>query len=158
VADGSLRPELYYSLAVVVVRVPPLRLRPDDIRHLLEQALDDFSRRYGRPRPTVDPGRLESLTRHSWPGNIRELLNLAERAVVIGPEALALDVIEYVSAEFPKLEPGFSLSNYLESTERRILVEALRKTGGDRARAGRLLGVERNTLRYKLNKYGLLDK
>ncbi|MFT6229862.1 MAG: DNA-binding NtrC family response regulator [Myxococcota bacterium] len=88
---------------------------------------------------------------------MRELFNIAERAVVMGPSSLDGDIIEAAPAGLPKLEPGFALSNYMESVERQILVEALRKADGDRNQAGRLLGVERNTLRYKLNKYGLLD-
>jgi DNA-binding NtrC family response regulator len=89
---------------------------------------------------------------------VRELLNLAERAVVMGVEAFDLEVVEAPTEGLPKLEPGFDLAAYLEGVERRILIDALRKSGGDRNRAGRLLGVERNTLRYKLNKYGLLDR
>lgn len=158
VAEGRLRPELYYALAVIVVQVPPLRSRPEDVGPLLDLALDAFSQRYGRPKPEVDPARTAALARHLWPGNVRELLNLAERAVVMGPDALELDVVEAPTEGMPKLEPGFNLAAYLEGVERRILVEALRRAGGDRNRAGRILGVERNTLRYKLNKYGLLDR
>jgi two-component system response regulator HydG len=158
VAEGRLRPELYYALAVIVIQVPPLRSRREDVLPLLEQALETTARRYGRPRPLIDPQRARALERHAWPGNVRELLNLAERAVVMGPEAFDFDVTESTGDGMPKLEPGFDLATHLESIERRILVEALRKCGGDRNRAGRLLGVERNTLRYKLNKYGLLDR
>jgi DNA-binding NtrC family response regulator len=157
VAEGRLRPELYYALAVIVVPVPPLRARPDDILAILDQALESCSQRYGRPKPAVDPVLARQLVRHAWPGNVRELLNLAERAVVMGVDALHIDTSEPQSEGLPDMEDGFSLASYLETVERRILVEALRKSGGDRNRAGRLLGVERNTLRYKLNKYGLLD-
>lgn len=158
VAEGKLRSELFYALAVVVVRCPPLRERREDVLPLLNAALDRFSKRYRRPRPEVSEAHLKRLQAHTWPGNIRELLNLAERAVVMGAEAFDLEIIDAPPAGLPKLEPGFSLSSYLDSVERQILVEALRKTSGDRAQAGRLLGVERNTLRYKLNKYGLLDR
>ena len=159
VADGRLRQELYYALAVIVVTVPPLRQRQEDIVALLDSALTGLSQRYHRPKPTVPDHVADQLRRHAWPGNVRELLNLAERAVVMGPEAWDLDVVEAPAAEgMPKLEPGFDLAQYLEGIERRILIEALRKASGDRNRAGRMLGVERNTLRYKLNKYGLLDR
>ena len=158
VAEGKLRPELYYQLAVVVIPVPPLRQRQADIVPLFLQGLQAYSARYGRPTPTLPAHQLELLSQHVWPGNIRELLNLAERTVVMGAEGFSLEVIEESGPGLPKLEPGFSLSQYLERMERRILVEALRRSGGDRAQAGRLLGVERNTLRYKLNKYGLLEK
>lgn len=158
VAEGQLRPELYYQLAVVVIQVPPLRRRAEDIGPLFRQGLAAYAERYDRPLPELPGDTMQLLERHFWPGNIRELLNLAERTVVMGREGFNLDVIEDSGPGLPKLEPGFSLSAYLEGMERRLLVEALRRSGGDRAAAGRLLGVERNTLRYKLNKYGLLEK
>ncbi len=158
VAEGQLRPELYYRLAVVVIQVPPLRRRTEDIVPLFKKGLRSYSRRYGRDTPRTSAEMREQLTRHYWPGNTRELLNLAERTVVMGGDGFNLGVIEDSSPGLPKLEPGFSLAAYLESVERRILVEALRRASGDRAQVGKLLGVERNTLRYKLNKYDLLDK
>jgi len=161
VASGQLRPEVYYKLAVVVISVPPLRQRKEDIRPLFDAALNHYSERYGRPRPEVPERIYRDLELHYWPGNIRELRNVAERAVVLGEQGLEVGVIATSDAGgsgMPKLEPGFSLSRYLEDVERSILEEALRQTGGDRNAAGRLLGVERNTLRYKLNKYDLLER
>ncbi len=159
VAEGTLRPELYYRLAVVVVQVPPLRRRPEDIVPLFERVLDSYAQRYRRPHQAIGPRLRERLQRHFWPGNIRELVNLAERVAVLGQDGIDLEVAESEpTSGMPDLESGFNLSDYLEGVERRILVEALRKTNGDRAAAGKLLGVERNTLRYKLNKYGLLDR
>ncbi len=160
VASGQLRPELYYKLAVVVVTVPPLRQRKEDIRPLFDVAVDYYSKRYRRPRPEVPDRIYRNLETHYWPGNIRELRNVAERAVVLGSDGLEFGVIRTSNSNsgLPKLEPGFSLARHLEDVERSILEEALRQTGGDRNAAGRLLGVERNTLRYKLNKYDLLDR
>jgi DNA-binding NtrC family response regulator len=158
VAEGALRPELYYRLAVVVVPVPPLRRRTEDILPIFEGALADYCQRYGRPLPTISARVRDDLQRHTWPGNIRELVNLAERAAVMGEEGAAFDASEDAGPGMPKLENGFNLNDYLESVERRILAEALRKENGDRAAVGKILGVERNTLRYKLNKYGLLDR
>lgn len=158
VHEGQLRADLYYKLSVVVVQVPPLRQRPEDIVPLFSQALSEYAERYHRPLPTLGRELEARLRNHSWPGNIRELTNLAERTVVLGTDAAEVEVIDRPPPGLPSLEPGFSLSTYLENVERRILIEALRQSGGDRAQAGRLLGVERNTLRYKLNKYGLLDR
>ncbi len=158
VAAGKLRPELYYRLAVVVIQVPPLRRRKHDILPLYLRALEHFATKYGRPQPTVAEADRENLMAHYWPGNIRELRNLAERTVVLGESGFNLEVIQDQSPGLPTLEPGFSLSAHLEQVERDILEEALRQAGGDRTAAGKLLGVERNTLRYKLNKYGLLRK
>lgn len=158
IAEGKLHAELYYALSVIAVQVPPLRARSEDVLPLLDAALERFSDRYGRSRPHLSDDQRRTLRRHGWPGNVRELSNLAERAVVMGPDALHVDVQPPRTMGMPQLEIGFSLANYMESVEKRILSEALRLSAGDRTRAGRLLGVERNTLRYKLNKYGLLDK
>jgi DNA-binding NtrC family response regulator len=157
-SEGKIRPELYYRLAVVVIQVPPLRSRSEDIARLFRSGLDTYAGRFGRPAPDITPRMKDLLERHYWPGNLRELFNLAERTVVLGEDGFNLEVIDAPGAGLPKLEVGFSLSTHLEDVERRILVEALRRSGSDRTLAGRLLGVERNTLRYKLNKYGLLDK
>lgn len=158
VAEGTLRSDLYFGLAVVVLQVPPLRERPDDIIPLLNHALASYAERYRRDAPRLTEDQSGRLLQHAWPGNVRELLNIAERAIVMGPGALDMEVVRRTAPGLPNLEPGFSLSSYLETIERRLLMEALRRSGGDRAAAGRLLGVERNTLRYKLNKYDLLDR
>ncbi len=158
VAAGQFRQELFYALAVVVITVPPLRERKDDIIPLMERALSTLARRYSRPRPSLTAAKADRLREHAWPGNIRELLNLAERAVVMGPSAFDIESVESTSPGLPKIDLGFNLAAYLEGVERQILVEALRKADGDRNQAGKLLGVERNTLRYKLNKYGLLER
>lgn len=157
VAEGSLRGDLYFTLAVVVVGVPPLRQRPEDIVPLFEQALVVASEKYGRPEPTLDDDQRAALQRHTWPGNLRELSNLAESTALLGPAGFSLGAGASGDGDIPDFNQGFKLADHLEAIERRILVEALRQADGDRNAAGRLLGVERNTLRYKLNKYGLLD-
>lgn len=157
VTEGRLRADLYFRLAVLVIPVPALRERADDIIPLFEHALEQFSTRYGRPRPDISPDRAQALRAQAWPGNIRELMNLAERAVVLGDPALNLSVSPAAPAALPSFGAGFSLSAHLEAVERAILVEALKLADGDRAAVGRMLGVERNTLRYKLNKYNLID-
>jgi DNA-binding NtrC family response regulator len=123
------------------------------------RSLKQHATRYRRHMPKIDNAMLESLRAHSWPGNVRELSNLAERTVVMGPGPFEFEPTQETPLTgAPALEPGFSLSDHLEEVARQVLVAALQKAGGDRNQAGRLLGVERNTLRYKLNKYGLLDK
>jgi two-component system response regulator HydG len=158
VAEGSLDPHLYYDLAVIVVAVPPLRERQEDIIPMMRSALAQLSARYRRPAPALPPELEDRLMHHSWPGNVRELFNLAERAVVLGPDALRLETVRAATPGLPVLEPGFSLSDWMDRMERRILAEALRRTDGDRNAAGRLLNVERNTLRYKLVKHKLIDR
>jgi DNA-binding NtrC family response regulator len=151
-----LSSNLYYALAVVILQVPPLRERQEDIVPLFRQGLAVRSSQYGRPIPALTPRHIALLEQHGWPGNIRELNNLAERAIIMGVETLTFQPKSNRLSDIPDLAPGFSLASHLEDIERKILTEALRQADGDRALAGRLLGVERNTLRYKLNKYGLL--
>lgn len=156
VTQGLLRPELYYALSVVTVRVPPLRERTQDLLAMFEHALKRYAELYKRPVPQLEAADLARIERHSWPGNVRELFNLAERTVVLGAEGFDLHPLSRSSTDLPSFEPGFSLSSYLDEVERRVIAEALQQAEGDRNVAGRMLGVERNTLRYKLNKYGLL--
>jgi DNA-binding NtrC family response regulator len=160
VRDGTLRPELYFKLAVLVVNVPPLRERPEDVLPLFDAALRRFSARFQRPVPTIPRPLFEDLARHTWPGNVRELMNAAERAVVMGFEAFQVAPAIRASpdsAGLPDVGEGFSLTDHLEGVEARLLEHALKQTGGDRNKAAKLLGVERNTFRYKLQKYGLLE-
>lgn len=158
VSAGAVVPELYFRLAVLPLRLPPLRERPEDIPSLLDHFLHASSRMLDRARPDLAAGQVAALQQHSWPGNVRELANLAERCCVLGPSVLEVPSTG-APAEAPgPLTEGFQLSNHLESVERRLLERALEQTGGDRPAMSRLLGLERNTLRYKLNKYGLLDR
>jgi DNA-binding NtrC family response regulator len=160
VAEGAMLPELYFRLAVLVVRVPPLRTRSDDIEPLLDHFLVQAGRALSREAPTVDPHTRRRLANHGWPGNVRELANLAERAVVLGAQYLQITPLAAPGqgGEAADLGDGFSLSGHLEQIERALLEQAIEETGGDRPAMSRLLGLERNTLRYKLNKYGLLDR
>jgi len=145
--------ELYYRLAVLVVPVPSLRERVSDLPELVEAIVSEREQALGRtaPRPTEE--QLAALARHPWPGNLRELEAVVERAVVFGRWSLDAEPVEPSVVE---LREGFSLPQHLESVERGVLVRAMEQAGGDRAEVGRLLGLERNTLRYKLKKYGLL--
>jgi len=156
--EGKLASELYYGFAVLPAHVPGLRDRPEDILPLFDAALRGFAARYNRPQLETSRTVQKQLLAHSWPGNIRELRNVAERAVVLGEGALQIHVVRASSGGLPPLANGFNLAAFMEQQERRILVEALRQAKGDRSAAGKLLGVERNTLRYKLNKYGLLER
>ncbi|MCB9743166.1 MAG: hypothetical protein H6740_11250 [Alphaproteobacteria bacterium] len=152
--------ELYYRLAVLELRVPPLRERPDDIETLLSSWVGRRAKRLGVEPPRPSPEQLRALRLHAWPGNLRELAAVAERAVVFGAEAYSIKVqpVERPDASLPELAEGFELAKYLEDLERTLLIRAIDQTDGDRGAMSRILGVERNTLRYKLNKYGLLDR
>ncbi len=146
---------LYYQLAVLVLDIPPLRERVEDLPALFERILAERSQALGRTAPRPTPAQLERLQAHHWPGNLREAAAVCERATVFGGEAF--DLADQPGRTPADLEQGFSLSRYLEDEERRLLEQAIRQTGGNRTAMSRLLGVERNTLRYKLNKHDLLE-
>jgi DNA-binding NtrC family response regulator len=147
---------LYHRLAVLLVSIPPLRERTADLPAVLEGLLVDCSSAAERTAPRPTNAQLERLKTYHWPGNLREASAVCERAVVFG--ASAFDLPQLPGETRPDLEAGFSLSQHLEAEEQRLLVLAIRQSGGDRSIMSRLLDVERNTLRYKLNKYGLLDR
>lgn len=157
-AEGRLLPELYFRLAVLVLSLPALRSRPEDIGPLLVHFLHTTARSLGRPAPAAPAQTLARLRRHGWPGNVRELGNLAERACVMGVSALDIRPTPAPDAASASLGDGFNLSSHMERVERGLLEQAIDETGGDRPAMSRKLGLERNTLRYKLNKYGLLDR
>jgi transcriptional regulator with PAS, ATPase and Fis domain len=160
VKSGRFREDLYYRLNVVPIVMPPLRDRPEDIPILVEYMLERICRRLKAPRRRVSEGNLERLSRYSWPGNIRELENILERAVVLGDGDEAVvpslpgeaDGVASAAAEGRRaVGEGFSL----EAHEKTLLEAALREANGNRTRAARLLGISRRTLGYRMEKHGL---
>jgi DNA-binding NtrC family response regulator len=159
IANGSLRADLYYRLSAVVLRIPPLRERPEDIAPLAEHFLRRFAVEFGRPRARFTALARESLVEHTWPGNARELRNAVERALMlsdaddIGPEHLDIPVALPSSAAPP---PSDTSGTWLLSdSERHHIERALAAAGGSRARAAALLGISRTTLWKRLKDYGL---
>lgn len=159
VAANKFNAGLYYAVAVVQLNIPPLRTRQGDIIPLMESALKTLAQRFKKPEPTLSPTHKQKLVAHNWPGNIRELFNLAERTVVLGTHNLNFGSASkpLTPTAAPNLEKGFDLAKYLESIEENLLTAAMDKANGDRHKVGEMLGVARNTLRYKLRKYNLID-
>lgn len=160
VAQGHFRPELYFRLAVLVVRLRPLRERQGDLEPLLKHFLSMHGQVFNKSAVIPSSDQLAVLSTHGWPGNVREVTNLAERAVVLGASAYDMTVKPFTGGgqDLPTITDGFNLPEHLEGIERTLLMRAIEQTGGDRPAMSRLLGLERNTLRYKLNKYNLLDR
>jgi len=159
VERGRFRQDLYYRLKIIVLELPPLRERPEDIRILLDHFLDQFSRSMGRPRPFIAPVALEMLLRYPWPGNVRELQNEVQRGLVLaagGPLILE----EHLS---PKVNPaGLTYSReshrFAEAKadfERRFLREALVRCRYHRTRTAAEVGLTRQGLFKLLKKHGL---
>jgi two-component system, NtrC family, response regulator AtoC len=159
VDDGKFRADLYYRLRVVPIHLPPLRERVSDVPELAKHFLDSFSRDLGKRVHRIAPEALDLLRRYSWPGNVRELRNVIERSVLLadadtlGPDALPPEVRaprKQGDATFDMGPNGLDI----ESLERTLLREALRRAEGNRTTAGRLLGLSRHQIRNRLKKYG----
>jgi DNA-binding NtrC family response regulator len=156
VRDGRFRTDLFYRLNVVHLELPPLRARPEDVPLLVEHFLQRFSRQYQVAPKRLAAEALERLRTYAWPGNVRELQNAIERAFALSAaDTITLD-------DLPPSLRGWALPSdtpgdvpTLEESERRLFAAALRKTGGNKNEAARLLGIDRQRLYRKIEKYGL---
>jgi two-component system response regulator FlrC len=171
VARGQFREDLYYRLNVFPIELPPLRERRSDLPSLCEHFVDRHNARNGCRVTGISRTALEVLRLHSWPGNVRELENCLERAVLLAgtgliePEHLAIGMAPVATALAvePGSVPGIGSdadSRNLHEQERRLILQTLRETGGNRTEASRRLGISIRTLRNKLREYrgaGLLE-
>jgi DNA-binding NtrC family response regulator len=164
VEEGTFREDFFYRLNVLSIEVPPLRTRAEDIPELAAHFLDLFAREFGHPegKTHLTELALEHLTRHAWPGNIRELRNAMERAALLSaggpvlPEHLGLGPENSPhrgskAADGPGVLTLKDLS--LRTMEEVLIRRVLEETGGNRSRAARLLGINRTTLYSKLRTY-----
>ncbi len=154
VAEGRFREDLYYRLNVVPIRLVPLRERREDIPLLVEDLLERLAAEQGRRVDGVSPEAMARLVAYDWPGNIRELRNLLERALVVasGPVLQPAD-FGFGATSAAELDRVGPLS--LEEVERRHIANVLRFTAGNISQAARLLGIDRVTLYNKMKKYQL---
>jgi transcriptional regulator with GAF, ATPase, and Fis domain len=166
IAGGTFREDLYYRLAVFDIALPPLRERPRDIALLTDAFLEAIGRLVGRAAAVISDEAREKLLAYSWPGNVRELRNAIERAVILAEgglitsEHLPLDVGS-ASAAFPTASLVGSVPKVLpsaEAAEYQLIREALARSGNNKAKAARLLGLTRAQLRSRIEKHGLMSK
>ena len=179
VQRNRFRSDLYFRLAVILLHLPPLRERGDDALILAEHFLRRFSTKYGKDVRQIDASAREILLSYPWPGNVRELSHVIERAVLwsrgttLNVEHLSLAAPMRVAAEGPELargsgeprpisaegtisDPGLPLeSGDLTQVERSMIERAMREAGGNQTRAAQRLGISRDTLRYRLKKFGI---
>lgn len=161
---GRFRLDLYYRLNVYQLRIPPLRERPEDIEPILTSFLETARRDYGCRIKGITPAALTILQGHDWPGNVRELHNVVEgltitcKSEMIQPDHLPLSLRDAQSAGQNGNTEKSSLLAYglsVDEMEKKMLQEALQRTGGNISEASRLLKITRNTLRYRMVKYQL---
>jgi two-component system, NtrC family, response regulator AtoC len=155
VEDGHFRSDLMFRLQVLWVDLPPLRERDSDVLALAERFILDMSSRYGVERPTLSPGARSALVEHSWPGNIRELRNVLERAVLVAAdrEIQASDL--FACDRPPTASQTAGGRQTLQEIEISTLQSALQNTRGNVSRAAEVLGISRDTMRYRMQKFGL---
>ena len=163
VEQGTFREDLYYRVAVFMIKVPALRERPEDIPHLADYFLQRFADLYGKPVAKIAPATLERMVAFPWPGNIRQLENSIEQAVVLA-EGTVLNDRDLFAGDFASAAPGASpapdLSGMFEAglplgvVERRHIIRTLHLTRGNRTEAARLLQISIRCLQYKLKAYG----
>ncbi len=163
VQSGEFRADLYYRLNIVPLLLPPLRERTGDLPLLLHHFTSCLSRQHSVAPPRYSKGVIKTLQHYHWPGNVRELRNFCERMVIlfsdhdltnenIPPEILhPEEAADLESNGFVLPETGIKL----DTLERELIVQALSRTGGNRSRAARLLGLTRDTFLYRMRKHGI---
>jgi len=160
--QGTFREDLYYRLNVVPIDIAPLRERREDIPDLVQLFMAHFSAESGKPITGIKPEAMQILANYHWPGNVRELQNIVERAAALahGP---VLDTGD-IHMDAPRAKSSTAGNNNflpegmtLDQWEDEMVREALRRANGNKSQAARLLGVSRNTLRYRLTKIGIAD-
>ncbi len=160
VQTGQFRADLYYRLNVVHLPLPPLRERREDVKLLAQHYVERYARQFNVAAKTIQPSALARLEAYDWPGNIRELQNVIERCFALAPSGdittanLAHLVGDRRGGAEPVLDFGGTVPS-LEETERQLMAAALRQANGNKNQAARILGIDRQRLYRKLEKYGL---
>ena len=166
--QGTFRRDLYFRLAVILLRLPPLRERGDDVLLLANDFVRRFSAKYGKEVKRISADARDALLAYSWPGNVRELSHVIERAVLWSQGAVLeesqLSLTLQGEPEARATEPDSPLTipgilppkgTDLAQWEKAMIEQALRESGGNQTQAAQRLGVSRDTLRYRLKKYGI---
>ena len=156
VADGNFREDLYYRMNVVEIKIPPLRERKEDIPLLIDHFLEVFKKEKGLSHLSISPKAVEKLVNYHWPGNIRELKNVVERAVVMG------DGIQVLPGDLPinrlrqnntVLQVGQTLEDAINKFKKEFISLNLEETGGNRSKAAQTMGIQRTYLSRLISRY-----
>ncbi|RPJ04816.1 MAG: sigma-54-dependent Fis family transcriptional regulator, partial [Deltaproteobacteria bacterium] len=178
ISSGQFREDLYYRLNVVSITVPPLRERREDIPDLVSYFLKKFNRELKKKVRGISPGAMKTILTHGWPGNVRQLENVLKRALVLcqgewiledqilleksgektgieGPlgEKPLASLLDVLFEELAKTSPTFQDLDMISVVEKELILRALQRTKGNQLQAAQLLGMNRSTLRGKMDKY-----
>ncbi len=161
IKKGNFREDLFYRIATIVVEVPPLRERKEDIPLLVEHFVKEFSRKYGKEVKRISKGFIEYLMELPFEGNVRELRNIIEREIILSENGV-------IGAGYHKNDKftggkelieipdeGIDLKQILSNIEKSYLIKALERAGGKKKKAAELLGLTFREFRYRLSKYGI---
>ncbi len=164
VRQGAFREDLFYRLNVVTIRLPALRERREDVPLLVEHFLEEFAAEHARPGARLSPEALRALVRFDWPGNVRQLRNVVERAVLLGPageiglDSLPEEILQpRAAAAVPGLPPGSTFEDAVSEYERALIRWALDESGGVQRRAAERLGLRPTTLNEKIKRLGIRE-
>ncbi len=168
VRGGQFREDLYYRLNVLRIEIPPLRQRGGDAALLAQYFVESFAKEFKRAVPGLAPATERLIQSYGWPGNVRELRNLVERAVLMADDGVLqpsdFETLTGSSSSAPSLSGTsgtFALPAEgvkLEDVERNLVEQALERSGGNQTRAATLLGLHRDQIRYRIEKFGLSTK
>ncbi len=161
IKEGTFREDLYYRLNIVAVHIPPLRDRKEDILPFIEYFMNKYSKENGKENFEISKETVDLLLKYKFPGNVRELENIIERAVVLARNNiitvndLPMTLKELKTEDAEIHSDNNTLTEQVEALEKRLIYDALKKTNGNQTQAGKILGITERNLRYKLNKYGI---
>jgi transcriptional regulator with PAS, ATPase and Fis domain len=170
VKNKNFREDLYYRLNIIPIEIPPLRQRPDDIIPIATYLLNSLRKEFKKNITGISPEAVNMLTRYTWPGNIRELKNVIERVFILEKEGVILpdhlppevsgqtigkQDIPQGAEDFNYMLPRDGIS--IEEVEKNLIIQALKTTNGNQTKAAKMLNLSRDALRYRLQKFGLLD-
>lgn len=160
VEEGKFREDLFYRLNVVQLNIPPLRERLEDVTFLVDHFLDVFKKETGLSGLTISEAAMDKMSRYNWPGNIRELRNAIERAVVMGNGKTIMPEDLPITASLPKfagLKVGLTLDEALNEFKKEFILLNLRHTGGNRSNAAKVMDIQRTYLSRLITRYDIRD-
>jgi Nif-specific regulatory protein len=160
VEEGNFREDLFYRLNVVQLNIPPLRERLEDVTFLVEHFLDVFKKETGLSDLTISEAAMDKMCRYNWPGNIRELRNAIERAVVMGNGKTIMPEDLPIASSLPKfagLKVGLTLDEALNEFKKEFILLNLKHTGGNRSKAAKVMDIQRTYLSRLITRYDIRD-
>jgi transcriptional regulator with PAS, ATPase and Fis domain len=160
VTEGRFREDLYYRLNVVQIQMPPIRERKEDVPRLANYFLKIFKRERGMSNLTISKKAMNAMLQYDWPGNVREMKNAIERAVVMGNgrEIMPEDLPQFASKpSYPGMKVGLTLKEATDMFKKEFIALNLRHTGGNRSLAAKQMSIQRTYLSRLISRYNLME-